>query len=547
MNKKGFLLYELFLAFTFIIIIMLVMLQTTINIKNQQKEMIISNEVKKANQAIYSEVGSDFKTYEVAFITNVSYEGFPILTGTRTFEINYINPSGEEYIVKNLFFDATNHIVKYDNDVLDLTGIKSILNNVYITSSIVNNKPIYKINFVFEKEEYNFNIPILEKNSISKSKTSASMTSGVLNAYNWTENIVRDSKGTLHVGYANQDTRKAYYIYSTDNGKTWSTPYLMYDAYLSNYYISKGSSPTYLGTVFQPHLLINSSDQVHFFVNESNYDFHYFIHRFKDFGGNWSAINPVGTPSSDEIAMNNAPGIDAANNIQFLYDRSHYKGFGYKAWNGSWSAYSGISYALSKDMHNFKTLNTNNTQYAVYRNSTNAQLGLFKRSGTSGVITIPIPGITYDVSYHDEVVDNDGNIWIFFCNTNTSPYTSYYVKYNVLSNTFGAVTPLDTSSTHVAFPSATVDADGNIYAFYGIFNSSNVSQIAYRVFYKASNSWSPRKYFTTVADGHAVYPKVRYQDYHAVNKNMIELTYRQNDIGSSTFNLYYGLLDTQKK
>lgn len=529
MNKKGFLLYELFIAFTFIIIIMLVMLQTTINLKNQQKDMMVNNQVNQATRSVYAGAGSDFKNYKVASINNISYN--EILTGSRTFEISYYNPSNlSSFIKKNLIFNADTHTITYDGTKMDLAGIKSELTNVYIKYNEINGRKTYKIYFVFADESYNFNISCLGGSAALKYKTTGTASGYLLNYYNWVENVVRDSDGGLHIAYLDTNNLTAYYINSTNNGKTWSTPQIMYQGVT--------------GVAYQPQLLIDSNDRIHFLMSNSEPDYLHFFHRYKDKGGSWSTLTKVGTTDSDEIASNTAHTIDANNVIHLLYDRSHYRGFGYKSWNGSWSTGSGIDQALSNDMNSFKTLLTNGTQYAFFSNFTTQRFGMFKKVTTSGVKTIPITGTSYPVTVHDEIVDSEGNIWIFFTRTDINPFTTHYIKYNVVTDTFGPVTFLDSGSSHVAYPSATVDSKGNIYVLYSIYDL-DVWQIVYKVYNKSTQTWSARENITTPNDGHAVYPKVRYQDYNMVDKNIIDFSYRQNDIGSTTtYNLYYGRLET---
>ena len=61
-NKQGFLLYELFIAFVFIIIIMLVMLQTTINLKHQQDRNEEQNKLNVFKAEVIKLVGFDLSS-----------------------------------------------------------------------------------------------------------------------------------------------------------------------------------------------------------------------------------------------------------------------------------------------------------------------------------------------------------------------------------------------------------------------------------------------------------------------------------------------------
>ena len=178
------------------------------------------------------------------------------------------------------------------------------------------------------------------------------------------------------------------------------------------------------------------------------------------------------------------------------------------------------------------------------RTSTNTYLYMVRR--VNRVWSISSNLTAFNSQYHDEIVDSEGNIWMFVADPTSSPYKIYYRRYTVATDTWGALTVLDIdASYHAAYQSATVDSGGNIYVFYVMndYGSGTVWQIYYKVFDKVSGIWSERRQFTNGAEyGSAVFPKVRYQTNHQLGKDTIELTYRQNGIGSTTYNIYYGRL-----
>lgn len=358
--------------------------------------------------------------------------------------------------------------------------------------------------------------------------TGALTTSSTLNQYMWLENIVRDSQGQLHIVYNDgASPAKSYYIFSEDNGATWSTPLILYST---------------TNALYQPDLKIDEDDTLHFTTAEQSSDYHRVQHRYKPKDADWSAVYTVGAGHavSDEVALIPSPDISQDNKLNMVYDRSHYRGVGYRYWSGSWINYTGVLSA-AYDFAYQKTLSVGSDLYMFFRRTTsNTYLYMVKR--VNEIWSMSLNLTTFQSDYHDEIVDSDGNIWMFVTDITSAPYKIYYRKYITSNSTWGALTLLDSDSTyHAAYPSATVDNSGNIYVFYAMNDSQ--WQIYYKVYNKATGIWSERQQFTnSVEHGSAVFPKVRYQTNHQLEKDTIELTYRQNDIGSTTYNLYYGRL-----
>lgn len=72
MSKKGFLLYELFISFGFIMIIMIIMLQTTVNLKNRQLRIMKEAKINTFNNDIIRSFGSDLKALKISSVTGTA-------------------------------------------------------------------------------------------------------------------------------------------------------------------------------------------------------------------------------------------------------------------------------------------------------------------------------------------------------------------------------------------------------------------------------------------------------------------------------------------
>lgn len=358
--------------------------------------------------------------------------------------------------------------------------------------------------------------------------TGGSTTNSSLNIYSHQENLVRDSHGGLHIVYNDLNApATSYYINSSDNGLTWSSPETLYST--TNQFNH------------QSDIKIDSNDRLHFTTPEYSSDYLRVQHRYKNYGESWSGVTTLGLQHyNDEVMYAPSPDIDTSNNVHIIFDRTHYRGVGYKSWNGSWSATSGVLSA-GYDFAWQKTLSIGSNLYMFFAKFYSpSDMYMVKR--VNGTWSMSSSLTSFNSRYHDEVVDSDGNIWVFVTDVTNTPYKTYYRKYTVSSGSWGTLTLLDSDATyHVAYPSATVDSVGNIYTFYAM--NDNQWQIYYKIFDKSTGIWSERRQFTNSAEhGSAVFPRVRYQASNQVEKDIIELTYRQNNIGSTTYNLYYGRL-----
>lgn len=124
MNKKGFLLYELFISFAFIMIIMLIMLQTTVSLKNRQIKIMQEAKINSFNNEIINTLGKDLKDMKIVSI---------ILSGS-TYTITYNTKT------VTLVADPTQGKITYDGVLYDRTVN---FDNVTMSSEIIGSKTFY--------------------------------------------------------------------------------------------------------------------------------------------------------------------------------------------------------------------------------------------------------------------------------------------------------------------------------------------------------------------------------------------------------------------
>ncbi|MBE0417942.1 MAG: RHS repeat protein, partial [Coriobacteriia bacterium] len=368
---------------------------------------------------------------------------------------------------------------------------------------------------------------VRRQQQVVKHDTGGTAAHNNMNCYSWNRNVVRDASGTLHAVYADLATKTVYYVSSTDDAHTWSAPAVL---------------ATSSNTIYQPYLRIDGNNRVHAFWPEFSSDYHRVNHRYKDAGGAWSAKVVIGAGhSSDEVAFMPNPAIMSNNTLELVYDRGHYLGIGRKVWSGSaWSGTSGVLTAAYDHQYQ-NTVAVGSDLYYFFRKNADTRLYMARR--VSNTWYAPVMLTSFDSPYHNEVVDADGNIWVFVSNYTPTYKTIEFAKYTRATNSWSAWSSFDAQGeTHVYLPSATRDARGNVWVFYNVG-----PEIHYKVLDGATQQWSDRAQLTDRAsDGDCYWPKVRYQDYHHAQPDRIELTYRQNTTGdASTYRLYYATLDAR--
>ncbi len=360
--------------------------------------------------------------------------------------------------------------------------------------------------------------------------TGVRTTSAQLNSNSWARSLVRDSRGNLHAVYQDAPANKVYYVMSTNQGATWSTPEEI------------GSSSTF--TINSPPVLkIDGNDRIHVLWQLYVPDDIRLNHRYRDYMGAWSAVNQVGAGHSaaDEVELFANPAIDPTGVLQLVFDRCHWRGLGLRTFSaGTWSGTTGVVGGMSYDQAYHNTVPIGSDLYTFFRRYTDGYLYMAKR--VAGVWSGPTLVSAVNTTYHNEIVDSDGKIWAFNTNMSGSPLALSYAVYTPSTATWSSWTTLDSEpATSVYLPSATTDAAGNIWVFYNVGN-----EIAYRVFNRATQTWSARTKVTDASrDGVCVMPQARYQAYSHAEPSKIELAFRQNNVGdSSTYRLYYASVAT---
>lgn len=124
MNKKGFLLYELFISFGFIMIIMLIMLQTTVNLKNRQIKIMKDAQFTSFNNDIINSLGKDLSTLKIISVTTSG------LTYTITYNTKTVT----------LIADPTQGLITYDGVTYNRTAAFS---SVVKTLTVINGQNFY--------------------------------------------------------------------------------------------------------------------------------------------------------------------------------------------------------------------------------------------------------------------------------------------------------------------------------------------------------------------------------------------------------------------
>ena len=347
-------------------------------------------------------------------------------------------------------------------------------------------------------------------------------------------NIVRDGKGTIHmvyVAYRLYTNNYVEYIYSQDNGQTWSTPYTFTQ---SGPILQINRNTTF------PYLKIDGNDRLHVFFSGGEADNLGLHHYYKDYNNDWSSEYKIGfTHDNDEVIAAAVPAILNNNNLELIYPGGHATGIKSRTWNGeNWSNYTSVLSTDPNYSNYSNTLILNNNPHYFY--AYNPLKKIFKINGEwqSNLIN----GFSLGRHDHNEIVDKDLNIWSFNNGgSNTSIITMRGLKIKTNPYSYSSET-IDETNVDImknpqdlalgGYPTATIDGAGNIYLFYELVNafSSASNKIVYKIRDYKTGIWSGRKELTNPSeDGGCSLLGVKYQEIYLNQPNSIDISYACNN------------------
>jgi len=357
-----------------------------------------------------------------------------------------------------------------------------------------------------------------------ESTITAGSASSDLGANSWSRSLVRGFDGKLHAVWGDPAASPPMIVYasSSDNGVTWSAPYLVHASTL---------------LAGQPVVKIDNLSRVHVIWNEDVPDWNRAYHRFIDASGVWSPVHTLRVNLGEEFERYSNPAMDALGTMSLLRDGGHNSWFTMKTWNGiQWGPSETFGSWTGDHFYQNAVPDGSNLHYFAYEM---AQQKLLTKSRVGAVWSTPSLPMTFTVTpSHNEVLDAQGDIRVFV--TDQSPDSRVLVStMDLPSRTHSPWEVFDSESgLDVGQPSATLDNHGNIWVFYSVGD-----EICYRVYDKSADAWTGRAYLTdSDIGGVAASPKVRYQVYHSRSGGRLDLTYRVTQPSGTYALIYKGLV-----
>lgn len=342
----------------------------------------------------------------------------------------------------------------------------------------------------------------------------------------WTKTIARDRGGIVHAVYldSTQPTDTVYYRYSSDNGASWSLAEEIW------------ATPN---LAHQPYVKVDDEGDLHVFVPWENAGAHSIFHLRKARGATaWDAVHEI-KPSAGDTSFIANPGVQPDGTLSLVFDGGSAAGL-YLTERGdsSWTTPTAVA-AAPYDNHYQNTLAVGDDLYTVLRRDI-GELYLARRVG--GAWSPPqSAGLSGIGANHSEVVESAGTILSFVQRNDLANARLDFSTYSPITNSWAAWSEFESEpGTDVVSPTATVDQAGNVWVFF-----EKGGEIFYRVREEATGLWTDRQRLTELAsDGECANPSVRYQENHLFAPGYVELTYRQNDPGETTYRYMYVRLQT---
>lgn len=359
---------------------------------------------------------------------------------------------------------------------------------------------------------------------IVESTITAGSVSSDIGANSWSRSVVRGFDGKLHAvwGDSAASTPAILYVSSSDNGVTWSEPFVVHASTL---------------LAGQPVVKVDNLSRVHVIWNEDVPDWNRAYHRFIDASGAWSPTYTLRVSLGEEFERYPNPAMDALGTMSLLRDGGYNSWIRLKAWDGTQWGASETARSWTGDHFYQNTLpDGSNLHYFAYEV---AQQKLLTESRVSAVWSTPTVATTFTITpAHNEVIDARGDIRVFV--TDQSSDSRILVStMDLPSRTLSSWELFESEpGLDVGQPSAAVDHLGNIWVFYSVGD-----EICYRVYDESTDAWTDRAYLTDSAvAGVAASPKVRYQVYHNRSGGRLDLTYRVTELSGTYALMYTGLV-----
>jgi hypothetical protein len=337
-----------------------------------------------------------------------------------------------------------------DNDVRLIYDWKYNYDNVILTLKV-------PANWLKDKER---GYPVVVDPTVVASTGGAFPTSE-----NNNRKIARDANENLYAVYI-KDVSTIFQVFvarSQDNGKTW-------------YEIQATNSVT---SCNDPGIAMDSENNIHIvFTNNS----HIWYNQYD--GYSWGGAMRI---SAGAGGVYPSLAIDRDNNIFALWERNDgsYLQIYYNRFNdatGSWQGENVISTGSYHSYFPSIAIDNNNTPHLVWYRNTASGMQIHYSKYVAGTWTGQIQITSTLTNWHPSIATtSDGNLHVVM-DRSTTPTHIYYMEFNTTTQTWSGEIPLSTSGNTHQYPSVTVDADDNVYAFW----HDNTFTISYRSRIKGS-------------------------------------------------------------